>query len=334
MDTINSISGGRTSSFMALNFNVDYNVFACVKIGVDDIFAQKIKPVQYLSKHTDKVWKYFRYQLGDSFFQSAEDDKTLEIIYLLENELEKKTNKIKKNNEWNIQIVSSNQTFDDITKKYLPNIRARICTQNLKVYPLHDWQMDNLQGVTKVNLGFRVDEIERTVNLYFKQTKIISRKTDNSFCLDSFVKKYQIPNYILNWWDRLEVYQRIKNGVLVPKKTPFNIVKGIYSRVPNFPLIENKVSHSEIIKFWKSKPEFNFPEISNCVGCFFHSVKQLQKQFKTNPQKMKWFEIKEDRLNKSFGKKPLRYIKNLALQNEIDFYNSGAISCDSGYCTD
>lgn len=336
MITINSLSGGKTSSFMALHCNSDVNIFACVEIGLNDMFAQGIKPVQYTSKHTDNVWRYFRKQLGESFFQSAEDDKTLEIIYLLESALEKRTHKVKNTNEWNINIVSSkNKNFDTITEKYLPNARARICTQQLKVYPMHDWQMHNLPNeIVKVNLGFRVDEIERTVNLYFKKSIIKTRKKNNNFSLADFGKKYQIPDYILLWWDRLDVESRVKNGTLIPKPTPFNIVKGVYSRVPNFPLIEHKINNAEVIKFWQNKPDFNFPKVSNCVGCFFHSAKELQSQFQANPQKMEWFAKKEDAIKKTFGKKSLRYIQNLSIQNEMDFYNSGASSCDSGSCTD
>lgn len=333
MTTINSLSGGKTSSFMALNFETDINIFSCVKLDIDDLFLVKQK--DYRTKYTDKVWQYFRWQIDENFYQTAEDDKTLEIIYHLEKELEQKTRKVQNSNEWNIKIVSSKKSFDNlINKRFLPNFRARTCTENLKVLPIYDWQKHNLGNeVVKMNLGFRADEIERTVNLYFKLTPLNKRKENKKFDVQKFINTYQIPNYIVNWWDRLEVFEKVKKGILIPKKIPFNIIKGDYCRVPDFPLIENKITNSEIIKFWKSKPNYVFPEISNCVGCFFHSINQLKKQFEHNISKMNWFEKQEIYVGKTFGKKKsLTEIKKLPKQLEMDYYQTN--SCDSGFCTD
>lgn len=338
MLTINSISGGKSSCFMALEFKADYNVFALVE---QDAYAHKpearVDNPEIIVAHN-----WVRKQVS-GFWCSAEDDKTLVCLQKLYNELE--------NTDWYynecksvypITIVSSSQygkydTYDDLIEKtkYLPNARTRLCTEKLKVEPIYNWTKQQTKEVVEMRIGFRLDEIERTVNLYFKQTILKNRVPNPDFDLQSIINAYQIPSYIVKWWDRLDVELRVREGKLLPKESPFNITNKDFWRVPSFPLIEAGITNAEIVKYWSKRPEYKFPEISNCVGCFHHSVRQLQKQWQSSENwgKMKWFSDKEKERSRLFVKgTSYEKIAKLPIQQAIDFV--GWSSCDSGGCTD
>lgn len=124
----------------------------------------------------------------------------------------------------------------------------------------------------------------------------------------------------------------VRRGVYLPKEQSFNVTNGVYWRVPSFPLIEHKITKTEVVKYWQSKPNYLFPEISNCVGCFHHTFGELKKQFKQNKNKMEWFCRQEDRTKRTFlNGVSYRKIAEMPEQLEITFLGG---SCDSGGCTD
>jgi diphthamide synthase (EF-2-diphthine--ammonia ligase) len=78
MQTINSLSGGKTSSYMAVHYPADYNIFALVTI--EDVNCQP-KDKSLVQKISDKI--------GKEFIATAEDDKTLKVIFDLEQKIGK-----------------------------------------------------------------------------------------------------------------------------------------------------------------------------------------------------------------------------------------------------
>lgn len=264
-----------------------------------------------------------------SFWATPEDDNTLVCLHQLNIDLIGKYG-------YGLNLTSAHRhtglNYDKIAEKYLPNARVRTCTEQLKVEPIF-YECGAGSEVVKMALGFRLDEIERTVNLYFKYTNIKNRVQNTTFDLQQIINYYQIPNYIVKWWDRLDVENQVKKGVLILKKQPFNVTKRKYWRVPSFPLIEANVTKTEIIKYWQGKrSKYPFPEISNCVGCFHHTFKQLKKQFEINSNKMEWFAKQEERIGKTFQKeKSYRQLEKMPIQSEIDFLGG---TCDIGHCTD
>ncbi|MAO25259.1 MAG: hypothetical protein CMJ25_31335, partial [Phycisphaerae bacterium] len=70
---------------------------------------------------------------------------------------------------------------------------------------------------------------------------------------------------------------------------------------------------------------------NNCVGCFHRNPLVLRKMYDLHPNKMKWFEDKENERSKAQWKKEMTYseIKAHKLQHEINFDDW---SCDTGYC--
>jgi hypothetical protein len=140
MISINSLSGGKTSSYLAYHYPADYNIFALVKI--DDINC-KPKDKKLIQLVSDKI--------GEDFIATAESDLTLKVILDLE------------------QLIGQNiiwvagLSFDKLIKKQtiLPNSLRRFCTQEMKMRPIWDWWYKNINQKVKMGIGFRYDELER-----------------------------------------------------------------------------------------------------------------------------------------------------------------------------
>ena len=73
MKSVNSLSGGKTSTYMAVNYPADYNIFALVSIEDLNCKPKDESIIQYVS---DKI--------GKDFIATAEDNLTLYIIRDLE----------------------------------------------------------------------------------------------------------------------------------------------------------------------------------------------------------------------------------------------------------
>ncbi len=190
-------------------------------------------------------------------------------------------------------------------------------------------------------IGFRMDEVERTVNLFYKMAHIKDRVPNPGYDLTEAFARFGMPEYMRRWWEVLDVEQRVREGIYVEKVVNFNQMllsknNVVTWRYPAFPLIENGVPYGDIIRYWRDRPEYDFPVISNCVHCFHHRVEQLQTQWQSprNWGKMEWASDREEEIGALFGKNySYRQIEKMGVQQAIDF-NSSWTSCDSGGCTD
>lgn len=137
---INSLSGGKTSSFMAAHFPADYNIFSLVRIDAD-----------YCRPKDESIVKYVSYKIGMDFTATAESDKTLYVMRDLEQMIGKEI------------IWVSGESFDEICRKRkaLPNIVQRFCTSEMKMMPIGYWWLNNIFEKIQMNVGFRLDEKER-----------------------------------------------------------------------------------------------------------------------------------------------------------------------------
>lgn len=141
MKTIHSLSGGKTSSFMAFHYPADYNIFALVTI--DDINCQP-KDKRLVQKVSDKI--------GKEFIATAEDDSTLIAMLDLEQLLGKEI------------IWVTGKSFDNVIKNnggWLPSKLRRFCTTEMKIRPIWDWWYKNIGEKVKMGIGYRYDEKER-----------------------------------------------------------------------------------------------------------------------------------------------------------------------------
>lgn len=349
MITANSLSGGRTSSFMGLHFPADHDIFACVE-------QEAYKYTRETALARDKIVGLNEAQdwlrmFHPGFWMSAEDDLTLVAMHKLTQDLGLISGHGAKYGK--IQVVFAHnwgktkyKTYDDIVKDFLPNSGKRLCTEVLKIEPMYNYIRSRISKVDPVEmrLGFRIDELDRTVNIYFKQVDIKDRVPNPSFDMQAVINMCKIPDYLVRWWDIMDIEGSVKKGERVFKKVPFNYYKSDYYRIPSFPLIEHGVTHAEIVKYWKGRPDYVFPKISNCVMCFHHKINELQQQWanKSNWNRMQWADdaekskprrtFKREKRGKKSYPMPMEKILSLPIQMQIDFIDFA--TCDSGTCTD
>jgi len=151
MKTVNSLSGGKTSSYIAANYPADYNVFSLVR--TDD--KNCMFPDQEIRQEVSD-------RLGTEFVGTLEDDMIIYTMLDLEQFIGSK-----------IQWVTG-KTFDDAivkTKKgtkYLPNKVARYCTTELKTMPIIYWMYDIIKQPVIMRFGYRANETRRAVKMMEK----------------------------------------------------------------------------------------------------------------------------------------------------------------------
>jgi hypothetical protein len=149
MKTVNSLSGGKTSSYIAVHYPSDYNVFALVR--TDDTNCMFLD---------SKVRQIVSDKLGTDFIGTLEDDTIIYTMLDLEQMLGTKI-------DW-----VTGKTFDEIIlrngKKYLPNLTQRFCTTEMKLQPLFDWWRKNINKPVEMRIGFRANEISRAERMINK----------------------------------------------------------------------------------------------------------------------------------------------------------------------
>jgi hypothetical protein len=140
--TVSSVSGGKSSAYMAIHNPTDYYVFALV-LSDDKKLTPKSKSLA--DKVRDRI---------PNFIASLEVDETLEAMFWLEE-------KIGKTIHW----VAAPYTFEEMMarKSALPSFRMRFCTEELKVKPIYDWCVDTFgnDGLCQMNIGYRYGEEKR-----------------------------------------------------------------------------------------------------------------------------------------------------------------------------
>jgi len=139
METVNSLSGGKTSSYLAVNYPAEYNVFALVRTYDKNCLFPDKKIRQIVS---DKI--------GVDFIGTLEMDNIIYTILDLEQLIGSKI-------DW-----VSGKTFDEIIvrgkNKYLPNVTQRFCTTEMKIKPIFEWWLNNFNEPIEMRIGYRANE--------------------------------------------------------------------------------------------------------------------------------------------------------------------------------
>tara|TARA_R110000796_G_scaffold59274_1_gene136577 strand:+ start:310 stop:1155 length:846 start_codon:yes stop_codon:yes gene_type:complete len=151
MKTVNSLSGGKTSSYIAANYPADYNVFSLVRTSDKKCMFPDAKIRQQVSD-----------RLGTEFIGTLEEDKIIYTMLDLEQFIGSKI-------DW-----VTGKTFDDAivkTKKgtkFLPNKMARYCTTELKTMPILYWMYDEIKEPVIMRFGYRANETRRAIKMMDK----------------------------------------------------------------------------------------------------------------------------------------------------------------------
>jgi hypothetical protein len=150
MKTVNSLSGGKTSSYIAANYPADYNVFSLVRTDDKNCMFPDAKIRQEVSD-----------RLGTEFIGTLEEDMIIYTMLDLEQHIGSKI-------DW-----VSGKTFDEVITrkngtKYLPNKIARYCTTELKTMPILYWMYDVIKEPVIMRFGYRANETRRAVKMMDK----------------------------------------------------------------------------------------------------------------------------------------------------------------------
>ena len=152
MKTVNSLSGGKTSSYIAANYPADYDVFSLVRI--------EDKACLFPD---EKIRKQVEDKLQAPFIGTVEDDTIIYTMLDLEQYIGRE-----------IQWVTG-LTFDEVVKTkggWLPNKLHRYCTTNMKLIPIFNWWYKEIGEPCDMRIGFRANEQRRA-------KKMIERKNQN-----------------------------------------------------------------------------------------------------------------------------------------------------------
>lgn len=145
MITVNSLSGGKTSSYIAANYPADYNIFSLVRTNDKKCLFPDAKIRQIVS---DKI--------GQEFIGTLEEDMIIYTMLDLEQFIGREITWL------------SDKTFEDVINKhgnYLPNIMSRFCTTDMKVQPIAQWCYENTKLPIEMRIGFRANEMSRAKNM-------------------------------------------------------------------------------------------------------------------------------------------------------------------------
>ena len=152
MKTVNSISGGKTSAYIAAHYPADYDVFALVR--TDDKNCMFPDP---------KIRQEVSDKLGTEFIGTLEEDMIIYTMLDLEQYIGRKITWV------------TGKTFDEVTlrngKRYLPNVTQRFCTTEMKLQPMFDWWKKEINEVVNMRIGFRVREQRRAKSMLERTNK-------------------------------------------------------------------------------------------------------------------------------------------------------------------
>jgi hypothetical protein len=211
MKTVNSISGGKTSSYLAKHYPSDINIFSLVRIEDTDNLWMKGKDEKTRQLVSDK--------LGKEFVGTAEMDEIIYTILDLEQFIGSEIT-------W-----TTGKTFEEVIKQnygYLPNKMTRYCTVEMKLKPIFNWLKENTDLPVEMRIGFRPNELQRAEGVlkradengieYFN-TIIGKRKTQNKWGLVPY-RKVTFPlienniskDLIYNFWNDKNVRFAYRNN--------------------------------------------------------------------------------------------------------------------------
>lgn len=258
MKTVNTVSGGKTSSYIAANYPADYNVFSLVR--TDD--TKCMFP-------DDKIRQQVSDRLGTEFIGTLEDDTIIYTMLDLEQHIGQKI-------DW-----VTGKTFDEVIDKgggTLPDPMRRYCTTEMKMKPMFEWWRNNVNTPCEFRLGFRANETRRAKrtlgkvnsNGFLEMKAIVGKRGTLNKWADIEWQKPTFPLIEDNIYkDNIEEYWKGKNVrfaymnncVGCFHKTPM-LIKKMYEKHPNkinWFASKERVKHKKDV--WYKDKNLSFKDI-------------------------------------------------------------------------
>lgn len=257
MKTVNTISGGKTSAYIAAHYPANYNVFALVRIEDRNcLFPDK------------KIRQIVEDKIQAPFIGTAEDDIIIYTILDLEQYIGKKIHWV------------TGKTFDKVldTAGTLPDPLRRYCTTQMKLEPIFKWWQDTINKPSKFRIGFRANEQRRAkrtldktnANGFLEMKAVIGkRKTRNKWGMIEWQKptfplikdniyKDNIEQY---WKDKPVRFAWMNNCVGCFHKNPL-LIKKMHSKHQNkieWFASKERIKHNKDV--WYKDKNLSFSEI-------------------------------------------------------------------------
>ena len=282
MQTVNSLSGGKSSSYIAINYPADYNVFSLVRTNDQNCIYPDKKIRQIIS---DKI--------GKEFIGTLEDDNIIKIMLDLEQFIGSEITWL--SGKTFDEIINGSNNLGKNGSHYLPNLMARYCTTELKMNPIFDWWKREINEVVEMRIGFRANETKRAAKMVSRlnqngidemKTIIGKRKTQNKWGMVEWrIPKFPLIDDVI-FKDKIEVFWNNNKEVRFGSSY-FNNCVGCFHRSPIFlkKMADNhlnkmewfakqedlnkpnqfkkEVSYKQIIKY-KSQTEISFEDFGDC----------------------------------------------------------------------
>lgn len=257
MITVNSLSGGKTSSYIAANYPADYDVFALVRIEHE---ASKFPDAKIRQEVEDRIQA--------PFIATAEDDMIIYTMLDLEQYIGRKITWV------------TGKTFDEVLKTAgtLPDPLRRYCTTQMKLEPIFEWWRNEINIPCEFRLGFRANEIQRAnrttdktnENGFLEMKAIVGKRgTRNKWSMVEWQKpvyplikdniyKDQIESY---WKDKLVRFAWMNNCVGCFHKNPLLIRKmwDKHENKLNWFASKERIKHNKDV--WYKERNLSFNEI-------------------------------------------------------------------------
>ncbi|MDB0602144.1 hypothetical protein PL373_13495 [Tenacibaculum maritimum] len=160
LTTVNSLSGGKTSSYLSVHYPADIEIFAIVTSDCHNCNTKLKKDKKLLQMINDKIEKHSL--IKDTVVSTPEDIKTVKAIFQLEQ-------KIGREIVW-VRDVSWEQMMDK--RKAIPNLKMRFCTHSLKIKPIFEYLMSKSLDYVDMRIGYRYGEQHR-VNTFTTEMKYV-----------------------------------------------------------------------------------------------------------------------------------------------------------------
>jgi hypothetical protein len=211
MKTVNSISGGKTSAYIAKHYPADINIFSLVRIEDTANLWMKGKD--------EKTRQLISDRLQTEFIGTAEMDEIIYTILDLEQFIGKE-----------IKMITGD-TFEAVIKRnynYLPNKMTRYCTVEMKLKPIFNYLYKNTEMPVEMRIGFRPNEIKRAEGVLARadengiehfETIIGKRKSQNKWgkvpyriCKFPLIENNISKDTIYNYWNDKPVRFAYRNN--------------------------------------------------------------------------------------------------------------------------
>ena len=273
MKTVNSLSGGKTSSYIAANYPADYDVFSLVRIEDENCRFPD-----------ENIRKIVEDKIQAPFIGTAEDDTIIYTMLDLEQYIGREITWV------------TGKTFEKVIGNhggFLPNKIARYCTTDMKTTPIAEWRHKHIKDDVTMRFGYRANEQGRAKRMMEKvnangmtEVKIVVGKTKTGtqnrwktieYCKPDFplIEAHLFKDTIEEYWKDKEVrFAYMNNCIGCWWRSPLLLNK-MNEKHPNKmqwfadreeesgSTFRSDVKYSEIIK-WKPQASLFDDDFDDC----------------------------------------------------------------------